>query len=63
MRATIDDQHHLGVSIETRDNGHAGEDGFMYLDDPHHRLEGVELESQHETRIDDHWVRWSYDID
>src|ERR1700734_1304871 len=27
VRATIDDRHHLGVSIETRDDGHAGEDG------------------------------------
>ena len=32
VRAKMDEAHHLAVSIETVDQGHAGEAGFMYTD-------------------------------
>lgn len=65
VRAEVDDAHHLAVSIETVDDGHAGESGFMYVDPGFARagLEDVQRDSQHETRIDDRWVRWVYDLD
>lgn len=65
VRAEIDDARHLAVSIETVDDGHAGESGFMYVDPGFARagLEDVERDSEHETRIDDRWVRWVYDLD
>lgn len=65
VRAEMDDAHHLAVSIETVDEGHAGESGFQYTDPgfAHAALEDVQRDSQHETRIDDHWVRWVYDLD
>jgi hypothetical protein len=65
VRAAIDARRHLAVSIETRDDGHAGEYGFMYTDDGFDRadLEGVQLDSQHEQRIDDGWVTWHFDLD
>ena len=65
VRAEIDSAHHLAVSIETVDEGHAGESGFMYTDAGFARagLEDVQRDSQHETRIDDRWVRWVYDLD
>ena len=65
VRATITANHKLAVSIETEDRGHAGEDGFMYVDAgfPPNELEGIQLDSQHETRIDDRWVRWNFDMD
>ena len=65
VRTASDAGHHIAVSIETRDDGHAGEYGFMYVDDGFDRLdlEGVQLDSQREERVDDHWVRWSYDLD
>src|SRR3569623_301286 len=64
-RAEIDDAHHLAVSIETFDQGHAGESGFLYTDPgfADADLEAVRRDSQHETRIDDHWVRWVFDLD
>jgi len=65
VRAEMDDAHHLSVSIETVDQGHAGESGFMYTDPgfAHADLEDVQRDSQHETRIDDRWLRWRYDLD
>lgn len=65
VRAEIDDAHHLAVSIETMDQGHAGESGFMYTDAGFARacLEDVQRDSQHETRIDARWVRWVFDLD
>lgn len=65
VRAELDDAHHLAVSIETMDQGHAGESGFMYTDAGFAKagLEDVQRDSQHETRIDDRWVRWLYDLD
>jgi len=65
VRAEMDDAHHLAVSIETIDQGHAGESGFMYTDPgfAHADLEDVQRDSQHETRIDDRWLRWTYDLD
>ena len=65
VRAELDDAHHLAVSIETVDEGHAGESGFMYVDPGFARaaLEDVQRDSQHETTIDDRWVRWVYDLD
>ena len=65
VRAELDDAHHLAVSIETMDQGHAGESGFMYVDPGFAKpgLEDVQRDSQHETRIDDRWVRWVYDLD
>jgi hypothetical protein len=65
VRAEIDARRHIAVSIETRDDGHAGEYGFMYIDAGFDRaeLEGVQLDSQHEDRIDDRWVTWHYDLD
>lgn len=65
VRAAISANHELAVSIETEDYGHAGEDGFMYVDAgfPPNELEGVQRDSQHETRIDDRWVRWNFDLD
>lgn len=65
VRAEMDDAHHLAVSIETVDQGHAGESGFMYTDPgfADADLEAVQRDSQHETRIDDRWVRWVFDLD
>jgi len=65
VRAKVDARHRLAVSIETRDDGHAGEYGFMFTDDglAGADLEFVQLDSQHEERVDDHWVRWHYDMD
>lgn len=65
VRAKVDAGHRLAVSIETRDDGHAGEYGFMFTDDglAGTDLEFVQLDSQHEQRIDDRWVRWHYDMD
>lgn len=65
VRAAIDARHHLAVSIETRDEGHAGEYGFMYVDDGFdpRELEGVQRDSQHEKRVADRWVAWTYDMD
>jgi hypothetical protein len=65
VTAEVDDAHHLAVSIETMDQGHAGESGFLYTDPGFARadLENVQRDSQHETRIDDHWLRWVYDLD
>jgi hypothetical protein len=65
VHAKVDGQWHLAVSVETRDEGHAGEYGYMYVDpgfDPQ-QLEFVQRDSQHEERIDDRWVKWSYDLD
>jgi hypothetical protein len=55
----------LAVSIETRDDGHAGEHGFMYADPgmTDADLEGTRLDSQHEEKLGGGWVRWSYDLD
>ena len=52
-------------SIETVDEGHAGESGFMYTDAGFAKpgLEDVQRDSQHETRIDDRWLRWVFDLD
>ena len=65
VRAVATADHEIAVSIETADHGHAGEAGFMYVDDnfPKRELELTQLDSQHETRIDDHWVSWVYDMD
>ena len=65
VNAVVDSRHHLAVSIETRDDGHAGEYGFMYVDDGFDPadLEYVQRDSQHEERIDDRWRRWHYDLD
>ena len=65
VRAVVSADRKLAVSIETEDYGHAGEDGFMYVDEgfPPRELEGTQLDSQHETRIDDRWVRWNFDMD
>ena len=65
VRAEMDDAHHLAVSIETVDEGHAGESGFMYTDAGFAKpgLEDVQRDSQHETRIDDRWLRWVFDLD
>lgn len=65
VRAEMDDADHLSVSIETVDEGHAGESGFMYTDPgfAHADVEDVQHDSQHETRIDDRWLRWTYDLD
>ena len=65
VRAIVTARGELAVSIETEDNGHAGEYGFMFVDAgfPAGELEGTQLDSQHETRIDDRWVRWHYDLD
>jgi len=65
VRAQMDDAHHLSVSIETSDQGHAGEAGFMYTEPgfAHGDLEDVQHDSQHERRIDDRWLSWTYDLD
>ncbi len=64
VRVTLTKDGKLAVSIETRDDGHAGEFGVMYLDSgiSDADLEGTRLDSQREVRIDDHWVRWTYDL-
>src|SRR5690348_1141976 len=50
LRVLVTADRKLAVSIETEDHGHAGERGFMYVDDgiPRAALEGVQLDSQHE---------------
>jgi len=65
VHAKVDARRHLAVSIETRDEGHAGEYGYMYVDAGFapQQLEFVQRDSQHEERIDDRWVKWSYDLD
>ncbi len=65
IRAAADGLHRIAVSIETRDDGHAGEYGFMFTDDRvgDGVLELVERDSQHEEREATHWVRWHYDMD
>jgi hypothetical protein len=65
VRALVTATQKLAVSIEISDHGHAGEEGYLYRDPgiTDDELEGTRLDSQHETRIDDHWVRWTYDLD
>jgi hypothetical protein len=65
VNAAIDEQTHIAVSIETRDEGHAGEWGFMFTDDGVSRgvLEMIERDSQHTERETGRWVRWRYDMD
>jgi hypothetical protein len=65
VRAIATANHTIAVSIETADHGHAGEAGFMFVDGnfPETELELTRLDSQHETRIDDRWVSWVYDLD
>ena len=66
VRAEMDDAHHLsGLDRDRSDQGHAGEAGFMYTDPgfAHADVEDVQHDSQHETRIDDRWLRWTYDLD
>ena len=65
VRAKMDDAHHLAVSIETVDQGHAGEAGFMYTDPGFAQadLEGAARDSQKESRIDDRWLSWDFDLD
>jgi len=65
VRASVTADHKLAVSIETRDDGHAGEYGFLYTDPgiPDADLEGTRLDSQREDRIDDRWVRWTFNGD
>jgi hypothetical protein len=55
----------LWVSIETRDNGHAGEYGFAYRESgiTDAELENSELEELQKDRIDERWVRWFYNLD
>jgi hypothetical protein len=64
IRAGVDHAHRLAVSVETRDNGHAGEDGFLFRDPgvTEADVETVEREV-HQTAEADGWVRWSYDLD
>ena len=55
----------LAVSIETRDDGHAGELGYMYQD-PGMTVIDLELvarDSQHEKPLGDGWLSWRYDMD
>lgn len=65
IRALVTASQKLAVSIETEDFGHAGEEGFLFRDPgiTDDELEGTRRDSQHETRIDDHWVRWRFDLD
>jgi hypothetical protein len=65
VSAAIDARQRIAVSIETRDEGHAGEYGFMFSDDGigASTLEIIERDSQHVERETDHWVRWHYDMD
>jgi hypothetical protein len=65
VRALFTATHKLAVSIEVGDRGHAGEEGYLYRDPgiTDDELEGTRLDSQAETRIDDHWVRWTFDLD
>jgi hypothetical protein len=65
VRASMNATRALVVSIETRDDGHAGEYGFMYTDPGGDSgdLERVRRDSQHEEHIDARWVRWKYDLD
>jgi hypothetical protein len=64
IRAGVDHAHRLAVSVETRDNGHAGEDGFLFRD-PGVTEADIEPEEReaHETAEAGGWVRWSYDLD
>jgi len=65
IRAGLDAGGKLTVSIETRDDGHAGEWGYMFSDPgaDTHEFPGVVLEDQHEERVADGWVSWHYDLD
>ena len=65
VRAYLSADRKLAVSIETRDEGHAGEYGFLYTDPgmAGADLEGTRLDSQSEERIDDRWVRWTFNGD
>jgi hypothetical protein len=64
VRAGVDRAHRLAVSVETRDNGHAGEDGFLFRD-PGVTEADIEPEERevHETAEAGGWVRWRYDLD
>ncbi|HEY1549560.1 MAG TPA: hypothetical protein VGG28_17150 [Kofleriaceae bacterium] len=65
VRAARDRAGKLVVSIETRDEGHAGEWGFMFAEPgaDTRELLGVVLDSQHEEPIGGGWVSWHYDLD
>lgn len=65
VRASLSASRALAVSIETRDDGHAGEYGVLYAD-PGCARDDVDLvrrDSQREERIDARWLRWKYDLD
>ena len=65
VRAMLDRAGKLAVSVETRDDGHAGEYGFLYRDPgvSEAELEGVIRDSEHEQRVADGWVAWAFNLD
>lgn len=65
VRAAMSASHALAVSIETRDDGHAGEYGFLYADPgcTPGDLELVRRNRQHEERLDARWLRWKFDLE
>ena len=63
--ASMNAKKKLAVSIETRDDGHAGELGYMFQDPGMTvvDLEFVARDSQHEKPLGDGWLAWRYDLD
>jgi hypothetical protein len=63
--ASMTTKKKLAVSIETRDDGHAGELGYMFQDPGMTviDLESVAHDSQHEKPLGNGWLAWRYDLD